>query len=97
MTDFEKECIKKIDSGEPLKEDELRDLAFYYEVDKTVGENRRWCREVRSIIELCNRYFCIVWDEGLTEMQENGFYNQPYEVEKHTYEKVITVTEWNKI
>ena len=31
---------------------------------------------------------------GLTEYQENAFYEQPYEVEKRTYEKTITVTEW---
>jgi hypothetical protein len=36
----------------------------------------------------------VEWEEGLTENQENEFYNQPYEVEKKTYEKTITVTEW---
>lgn len=31
---------------------------------------------------------------GLTECQENDFEDQPVEVRKHTYEKIIEVTEW---
>ena len=41
------------------------------------------------------KYFKIKWDEGLTEYQENEYWdNKPIEVFKHTYQKMIEVTEW---
>ena len=49
-----------------------------------------------TVVELCGRTFGINWFSGLTECQENEFNEQPYEVEKHEYEKVITVKEWRK-
>lgn len=94
---FDEIMVKKIDDGESLTEKELKCAVFETnEIDREYGENRRWSRGVSSIVEMCGRYFCIVWDEGLTECQENEFYDQPYEVEKCTYEKTITVTEWKK-
>lgn len=92
---FEEEMIKKIDNGELLTSDELKELVFDgKEIDKEYGENRRWSRSVVSIIEICERYFSILWDEGLTEIQENEFYEQPVEVEKKEYDKTIHVVEW---
>ena len=35
------------------------------------------------------------WEEGLTELQENEFYDQPYFVEPK--EETIVVTRWEKI
>lgn len=88
------ECIvKKIDSGELLTIDELIRLRDYEE-DREYGDNRRWSRSVTSICELCGRYYQLNWEEGLTEYQDNEFPCQPFEVEKHTYEKTITVIEW---
>lgn len=95
---FEEIMVQKIDSGEKLTEKELKTLIFEcHEVERDEGENRRWTRSISSIIELCGRYFCVVWEKGLTECQENEFWEQPYEVKKHTYEKTISVTEWEKI
>lgn len=37
------------------------------------------------------------WENGLTENQENEYYDQPTEVKKVTTEKTITVTEWQPI
>ena len=94
---FDEIMVEKIEKGEKLTEEELKTLVFECnEVFKKKGENRRWSRRVESIIELCGRYFAVVWDEGLTEYQDNEFYDQPYEVEEKTYEKTITVTEWVK-
>lgn len=94
----EEYVIQKIDSGEELTEHELEELSWRFnEVDTIYGENRRWLRSVRSIIEICGRYFAIDWEEGLTECQENEFYNQPFEVEKKEYQKTITVTEWCRV
>jgi hypothetical protein len=95
---YDEYILNKIDSGENLDESELRNLRWEFdEVEIQYGENRRWSRSVRSILEIGGRYFALDWDEGLTEMQENEFYNQPIEVEKKEYPKTITVTEWNEI
>ena len=93
MDEFEKVLLEKIDKGEKLNESEIQDL-IEYEFERKHGENRRWIRTVTSIIELGDRYFSINWEEGFTEYQENMYYNQPIEVEKKTYPKTITVTEW---
>jgi len=91
---FEEIMLEKIDNGENLTERELSTLSGEYEVDRENGDNRRWSRSVSSYIQLEDRFFCVDWEEGLTESQPDEFYNQPYEVEKKTYEKTITVTEW---
>lgn len=94
---FDEIMVEKIDNGEKLTENELKTLVFECnEIERDEGENRRWTRSVESIIELCGRYFAVIWEEGLTECQDNEFYYQPYEVEKKTYEKTIVVTEWIK-
>lgn len=93
--EYEVELVKKIDDGENLERWDLIDL-LDYEIERDNGDNRRWSRTITSICELCGRYFCLEWEEGLTEMQENEFDNQPYEVDEHTYEKTITVTEWKR-
>lgn len=94
--DFDEIMLRKIDSGEELTEDELKELTEY-EIEQEKGENRRWTRTITSIVELFGRFFALEWEEALTEMQENEFYSQPYEVEKVTYEKTITVTEWKPL
>lgn len=93
-THFEEIMVNKIQNGEKLTEKELREVVQGYEIESDYGENRRWTRGVTSIVKLCDKYFSVDWEEGLTEYQENEFYEQPYEVEKYTYEKTITVTEW---
>lgn len=86
MDEFEKVLLEKIDKGEKLNESEIQDL-IEYEFERKHGENRRWTRTVTSIIELGDRYFSINWEEGLTEYQENMYYNQPIEVEKKNLSK----------
>jgi hypothetical protein len=92
---YEEIILNKIDSGEKLNESELSSLVWEFEeIEREYGDNRRWSRSVTSIVKINNRYFCIEWENGLTENQPNEFYDQPYEVEKKTYEKTIVVTEW---
>lgn len=95
---YDEYILGKIDAGEKLTESELRELRWEFnEVETIYGENRRWSRSVRSILEIGGRYFALDWEEGLTELQEHEFYNQPIEVEKIEYQKTITVTEWKEI
>lgn len=77
---FEEIMFHKILSGEKLTEKELQRLVWDYEVERETFEKHRWTQPVASIVCLCERYFEIDWEEGLTEMQEDEYYNQPFEV-----------------
>lgn len=96
---FEEVMLAKIDKGESLTEDELRELVFEYEhediSDASEDSVLRWTRIKKTIVKLDNRYFRIIWQKALTEMQENVFDNQPVEVEQ--YEKVVVVKAWREV
>lgn len=96
---LENHIIEMIEAGEKITEDEIEamvlDGQFRYS-EEEICDNR-WTRAMRTIVKLNNRFFEIDWARGLTEMQDNAYYYQPYEVEGHTYTKTITVTEWAKI
>lgn len=97
---YEEILVDRIDSiAAGNKEDEFTESELIEmlceeldEVDREEGENLRWVKPITSIFELCGRFFAIDWYESLTECQNNEYYEQPYEVTKHT--KQITVTEW---
>ena len=91
---FEEIIVAKILNEEKLTEQEIKELVWDYEIEREEGDHGRWTRSVTSIIKLCDKYFALDWEQGLTEYQENEYYNQPYEVVQRTYEKTITVTEW---
>ena len=85
--------VSKIDAGENLTERELDEFHLCGN-DIEYGENRRWTRTVTTEVEYQGRFFIIIWEEGLTENQENEFYNQPYEVEKVTEVQTISVVKY---
>ena len=99
------EFTVKYDSENKFKEDELKEIVFSDfddyencdEIEIIEGEDRRWSRTNTTIININGRYFSINWEEGLTEMQPNEFYNQPIEVIPNVYEKLVTITEWKKV
>lgn len=93
---FEEIMVDKIDKNIDLTEEELKNIIWRYEVETSYGENRRWTRSVSSVVKMCDRFFMVDWEEGLTEYQENEYWDQPYEVEKKEYEKVIKVVEWSR-
>lgn len=95
LREFEKDFLEKYDSGHKFNEDELEELILDLKEESVeYGENERWSRSVRSILNVGNRYFSLHWQQGLTESEPDGFYDQPVEVVKHEYEKTITITEW---
>ena len=65
-----------------------------YEIIDTIYDDELnwWSCNVQTIIKYKNKYYSILWEEGLTEYQDNGFYEQPYEVIKKT--KVIEQDYW---
>lgn len=77
--EFEGLILEKIDRGEHLSEEELREICEYT-IRRDYGENRRWQRSVYDILKINGRYFSITWEEGLTEYQENVYISQPHEV-----------------
>ncbi len=94
---FDEIMVRKIDNGEKLTEEELKNVVYETkEIACIEGDTHRWTRDMETIVEMCGRYFCVNWGNGLTEYQENEFHYQPYEVEKVEHEKTITVTEWKK-
>lgn len=96
----EQEFLCRFDAGEKFNERELRYLTDEDEMDvieEIEGEDHRWDREIQTIFQAGGRYFSLCWRRGLTECQENEFWEQPIEVRKHTYQKTITVTEWKPI
>ena len=97
MDKYDEELLRKIDNGEDLTNGELCDIIFEYEIEREYGDNRRWSRSVTTVSQIGDRYFSTDWEEGLTESQENEYDDYPIEVEKKTYKKTITVTEWIKI
>lgn len=91
--EYKQEIIRKLENKEEFSESELSKLVDF-EIEREYGDECRWTVAVSSIIRLNDKFYCLDWDKGKTENQENEFYYQPYEVEKKEYDKVIHVVEW---
>lgn len=99
--------IEKMYAGEELSEKELRYLATgcsrycdtepgeYEEIDQIEGDSGRWTQSMDTIIRVGDDLWCIPWESGITECQENEFYQQPYRVERK--ERVVTQVYYEKI
>lgn len=90
----------KIVNGEKLNEYE-RKMCAYGEVGKYIdeqeGEDHRWTREMSTIFELNEQLYCIDWMRGLTECQENEYWEQPYKVKRVEKEVTTTVVSYMKM
>lgn len=92
----EDEIIQKLNNGIKLSERELSYLTEY-SIKDIIGENRRWSRGVSSIIEFNNQTYILFWENGLTEYQENEFYEQPIKVKVEKETKIVTFEVTNYI
>ena len=83
----------KLRHNMPLTREE-RVMCAYGEIGIFVDEvkhgPRRWTETTTTIFKLDDKLWGIDWECALTELQENEFYTDPYEVE--VKEKVITET-----
>ena len=95
MEDFQQYIINKYDNEEKLTSDDIETLIWEYEWERKEYENRRWSRWVDVIVKLKDRYFRVGYDEGLTEMQSNEYYDTSIE-EVIPIEKTIVVIDWVK-
>ena len=97
MEQVELEFLKKYDSGEKFTEAELYSMHLNFEeIETTYEGKRRWSRRATTIFKIGNRCFCLKWDQGLTEMQEDEYYEQPYEVYPVKHTKLCETTSWEK-
>ena len=89
----EKRLMDMVDSGKTLDEDQIRRLLYSMrKVDEEVGENRRWYRDVKTYLQTYDgRYLCVEWEEGLTELQDDSYESQPYEVTLEEEQKLVPV------
>lgn len=89
--------IEKLYAGKNLDEHALEclacgsgDLGEYEWVDEVGYGSGRWSQSMETIFKVGDDLWAIPWQRGLTEYQENEFYDQPYRVIKKT--RVITET-----
>lgn len=83
----------KILNGEKLDESERKecvwgDVGEY--VEEIKGCDHRWTREMQTIFKIGEQYYAIDWKKGLTEMQKNEYWDDPYKVERK--EEVVMTT-----
>lgn len=83
--------VMKLKKGEELSENEIKNLLDLKTVHEEHGEDRRWSKSVLTVIEVDGECYAVEWEKGLTEMQEDMFYNQPYKVKLEKVKKEITV------
>jgi hypothetical protein len=96
MTNYEKEILRKIDNKEELTQRERSSCLWRFKKEAILeGEESRFYRKMQTVFKIGERMFLIEWSKGLTEMQYNEFYEDPYEVE--CIEKTVIVKEWKKI
>lgn len=98
MNNYEKEFLDKYDSGAKFTEQEIRDAIWdFHQVEEIEHGHRRWTESMTTIVQVADRFFKIDWERGLTEYQENEYWDQPVEVTPHEYEKTITVRDWIEV
>lgn len=86
---FEEMLKMKLEDKAKLTSKEIQALVYEYEVYSEEGEEGRWDKDVLSVSEIGGKLYATRWRRGLTESQENSFYEQPYEVKME--EKEVTV------
>ena len=89
--------IEKLYAGKNLDEYERKCLAYgdgnlgeYEWVDEVRYDSGRWSQSMETIFQVGNDLWAVPWHRGLTECQEDEFWDQPYRVVKKT--RVITET-----
>lgn len=93
---FREKLLNKNFTEEELEELSWCDIEADVEmVTQEEGDQHRWTQDVSTIFKFEDKFYCLDWDRGLTECQENSFYYQPYQVEKEV--KTVEITTWKKV
>ncbi len=92
------ELFEKVDKGIDLNEKELGWFVDEADiVDEIEWGEGTWREQIETIVNHEDKFYSVMWERGLTEDTESEYPNQPKEVKKHTYEKMVTFTEWVKL
>lgn len=68
----------------------------YERVDLVCGKRDRWTQAYTTCYKVGDHYFALDWHEGLTENQDDEFYDQPYEVTRTEMTETRTVYRYAK-
>lgn len=92
------EIYKKLQNKERLSEEEIESLVWDSEqVYEEAGEDGRWTRRMFTVVKAENKFYGICWEKGLTESQENSYYDQPVEVACENKTEVVKKEIWRPI
>lgn len=102
LTDYERDnwflnaYDTKIIEDEPAWHSIFQEICWgdwFETIDRERGEDGRWTAWIDVIFKVKDRYFRIGYDMGLTEYQENDYYDKSV-IEVVPEEKTIVVREW---
>ena len=98
-----KEFLKQYDEGKKFSDRELNEIFnldleededdVIYVVEEEYDEPRRWNRNHTIWASINDRYFELNADEGLTELQDTTYWQQPKEVSLKVVTRTVVVTE----
>lgn len=92
------EIYKKLQNKEMLSEEEIESLVWDSEqVYEEAGKDHRWQKEMFTVVKVENKFYGICWMKGLTEYQENEYYEQPFEVGCENKTEVVKKEIWKPI
>lgn len=87
---YEQACFQKIRHNEPLTLQEVKTLVHEY-ADNIEKDEHRWHRDMEAILHFEDKYYCLFWKKGLTELQSNEYDLHPIEVQPRTKVTLDTV------
>lgn len=93
----EEEFLRKFDNGEKLSGTDINDIRWNFKIiDEIEGDETRWSRWIDVVFEVDNRYFMTGYYKGLTECQEDEYYDEAV-IEVKPVEKTVVVKEWEEV
>lgn len=98
---FEEYIVNKIDNKGDLTDDEIKRVIWDYKFEEEERDSGRWTQSMETHVKLMDRFFSVYWEMGLTEYQSNEYPEQPVEIEKVEYDKLIPehyehIIEWRE-
>ena len=93
----EDQLYDKLQAKEELSERGLWVLVQEYGIESEEGDEGRWERHMTTISKVKDKFYRTYWSRGLTECQEDSYYDQPFEVKLEEKEVTITQRNWNKV
>jgi hypothetical protein len=98
-----KEFLARYDVGEEFNEKELQEIFWLdfeededdtcHVIEEEYDHPRHWSRNHTEWVNINECFFELNADEGLTELQDTNYWEQPKEVNLTQVTRTITVTE----